>query len=178
MAAVMTFTDVQQFMHAAWGPRAEHDQDDKVLYDAIGARLSKLHDAVHAAIDQPAVVIDRLQLEDGPRDYLCIGFLREPGLEMYVHPDSVLHLRSRLVTGGAHARTCYSESARAWQTELITHDDIWDDPDHPFWLHLDTPRVEVLVGYTAISRWVIDYVGYAMPIRAAERLLGHNILLG
>ena len=164
-----TFTDVSGFMLAMCGPWTELEQDDKTRHDAIKARLGSLYARVHAAIDQPVTVIDR----DRFGTSLRIGFVREPGLEMFVSPEDVLlHLRC-CVTTMLHVQLRFVDDV--WQSWL-RDGSIRDDASNSFWLHLDTPRLEVFAGYNDVSRWATAG-GYVRPVQIAEQLLRHDILL-
>jgi len=152
-----TFTNVNEFMHAAWGSRESQKNPEYVaMYDTVGARLQKLHDAARAAIDQLVLVIQRetrsarcgvirTDLTYTEESYR-LGILREPGLTMTAG-DGV-HLVALVTDRYAIAWRDLGK----WRTAVVDGA-IKDDVLCSFWLHLDTQKLEVVAGDEAVFAW-------------------------
>ncbi|HTP57131.1 MAG TPA: hypothetical protein VMJ72_02545 [Candidatus Paceibacterota bacterium] len=192
-----TFTDVGEFMVAAWGPRDIQPGPEYVaMYDKVAARLTKLRDAAHGAIGQLVLVISRRLETHGcsmgmparlrwPEidQALRLGTLTEPGLVMDIDRNDVTKdLRCSLST----AQHAYAWYGMGWNTRLYSGP-ITDDILNSFWMHYDTPlegaertvhgpikQLEVIAGDKAVLHWA-RHDSRVILVRDMARLLGREL---
>ncbi len=200
MSEKQVFTNVDEFMRATWGARAEQKDDRyRAEYDKVAARLQKLHDAVRSAIDQLVLVISRELKTHGCsmgmparmlwpliEQHLWLGILAEPGLTLTVD-------RKGLVTDQIIGTLTTSQFVRAWQALSRWHTRLDSGPItdgilNSFQFHLDTPlegsedalcgpvnRLEVIAGDEAVFAWAVKYEKEEL-VQIMARLLGREMV--
>lgn len=189
------FTRVNEFMRTAFGSRtALESAKERALYDSIGARLRKLHDAVHGAIGQFVLVIKkRLGSDEGCFKHVFsphveasfrLGILQAPGLIMTANDSGILGRTQIDLVTSHYTRTW--RGVGGWSIR-VKSGPIKDDILDSFWMHLDTllegserprhgpvKRLEVVVGNEAVFAWATRE-HYELLVRDMVRSLGREV---